>query len=461
MKKLLIVDNIRKNTAFLDNFNKNFYKGWDIIVIGNPFGNNVINFYSGSLTSLLKEVVNKQDVYSHFLIINSDSYFCTNYNLDLVTDVLTFPIITDQSNVENFSDVFQGNVSLRNNLKYKLIRIGVLTTENYINRAWPFQFINYIFIKKKILPIIVDYVFPFVDNNDPTWFKDYTFYKQQDEDRINEFTSKDTRFVKNYATGLQRFRSNGILKYTFRSIEKNLPFINKVHMLVAGPGQVPKWVDTKEVDIIYHEEFMPKDLLPTFSSSEIEMFLPKLPRVTEHFIYGNDDTLIMKKQILKYWFLNNKPVSFINVRPVKDTFAGDIFRRNDYLLVAPKDFPIIKDTCIDTQHCPEPYRLSLMQECYEKYEKEILSSCTRFREDNKNYNQYIWQGYNFFNNNLYLKKRKRLTMSLENINDSTNLQDYSTICVNDSNEYLYEDNLKLLLNKLQNIFPEKSKYEKD
>ena len=34
---------------------------------------------------------------------------------------------------------------------------------------------------------------------------------------------------------------------------------------------------------------MPQQCLPTFNSTTIEMFLPKIPDLAEHFIYGNDD----------------------------------------------------------------------------------------------------------------------------------------------------------------------------
>ena len=54
------------------------------------------------------------------------------------------------------------------------------------------------------------------------------------------------------------------------------------------------WINQENVNIVLHEMIIPQDLLPTFNSTTIEMFLPLIPDLAEHFIYGNDDIFVLK-----------------------------------------------------------------------------------------------------------------------------------------------------------------------
>ena len=121
----------------------------------------------------------------------------------------------------------------------------------------------------------IDYVFPYVNSNDSYWKHLYNI----------SLSGKESQFV----AGIQRFRDNGLLKYLFRSLEKYLPWVNQVHMIVMCDSQVPDWINREKVHLIYHSDFIPKKYLPAFSSNLIETFLPFLPLVEEKFIFGNDD----------------------------------------------------------------------------------------------------------------------------------------------------------------------------
>ena len=82
-------------------------------------------------------------------------------------------------------------------------------------------------------------------------------------------------------------------RYSLRSIEKFAPWILKV--FIVTNGQVPDWLDANhpKVQIIPHELIFPnKSVLPTFSSSAIEMNLHRIPGLSEHFIYFNDDVFL-------------------------------------------------------------------------------------------------------------------------------------------------------------------------
>ena len=92
----------------------------------------------------------------------------------------------------------------------------------------------------------------------------------------------------------ERFRDLfDLLKYSLRSLENYAPWINRVHLVTARP-QTPKWlnVESSKVRLHFHDEIIPKEYLPTFSSRSIESFLHLLPNLTEKFIYMNDDFLL-------------------------------------------------------------------------------------------------------------------------------------------------------------------------
>ena len=291
----------------------------------------------------------------------------------------------------------------------------------------------------------IDYVFPFVTSDDPYWKKLYT----------NSLSGKESK----YATAMTRFRDNGLLRYLFRSLEKYLPWINRVHMIVMSESQIPKWINRENVHIIYHSEFIPKEYLPTFSSSLIEAFLPFLPLVQEKFIYGNDDLIPCRFLSKNFFFRGNIPCYNINIRDFFTTAPGDNLRRNAYNLIFGKKQ---KQRVASTQHSTTSYRMSLIRNCFKKHKKSILNSLSKFRED-KNLNQYMYAFYQMIedtiiniqhNIGLYILKPK----NVEAIKKK-NFKQYDFICLNDETDMTEKDWYKIL-SKFQNLLPNKSKYEK-
>lgn len=301
---------------------------------------------------------------------------------------------------------------------------------------------DYTSLKLKVETSNIDFVFPYVNSDDENWQKLY-------KENVGNESS--------WAAGIERFRDSGTLKYLFRGIEKNLPWINKVHMLVASKSQVPSWINTNVVDIITHDQFIPKEYLPTFNSTAIEMFLPNL-NVSEKFIYSNDDLFPFKKLNEDYFFKGNLPSYQITLRRFLDTAPGDIIRRNCYNLITREK---VNNRVVTTQHGTISYRLSWIKECYKKYKEQILNSCTKFR-DNKNFNQYLYAFYQMFckviNNTekniaCYITNQKQIEKIL-----NSSFETFDFVCINDDNSTTKEE-WKKIINKLDKYFPVKSKYE--
>ena len=138
----------------------------------------------------------------------------------------------------------------------------------------------------------IDYVITYVDGSDPEWQREY---EKVSGKKINAEKS-------------ERFRSWDNLRYNLRAVEKNLPFIRKVHLVVSGPSQVPSWVNTDTVHVVYHKDIIPEKFLPVFCSTAIEMFLGFIPGLADNFIYANDDTFVAKTCKISDFFVDGKPV---------------------------------------------------------------------------------------------------------------------------------------------------------
>ena len=291
----------------------------------------------------------------------------------------------------------------------------------------------------------IDYVFPFVTTNDSYW--------------KHLFSASLSGKENDFSAGILRFRDNGLLKYLFRSLEKYLPWINKVHMIVMCDSQVPTWINREKVHIIYHSDFIPKQYLPTFSSSLIECFLPFLPLVEEKFIYGNDDLIPCKYLNKSFFFYGNIPCYNLNLRDFTNYYPGDSFRRNSYNIITGKKQ---EKRVVTTQHSTISYEISLLKNCFKKYKKEILNSLSKFREE-KNVNQYMYAFYQMVEDTILNIKYKIKFITVTNNNIKYVLdEDFKNndfICLNDDSKTT-EENWAKIISKFEKILPDKSKYEK-
>ncbi|SDU33675.1 stealth conserved region 3 domain-containing protein [Stappia sp. ES.058] len=133
---------------------------------------------------------------------------------------------------------------------------------------------------KTIRPSEIDVVYTWVDDMFPGY-----------AETLEQFAT--TR----HDTNPNRTRDNlEMLRYSLRSLERHVPFVRRVHLLTCRP-QVPEWLNTDHPDItvMHHDEIMAPEILPTFNSFAIISHLAKLPCVSEHFLYCEDDMLFLSK----------------------------------------------------------------------------------------------------------------------------------------------------------------------
>lgn len=126
----------------------------------------------------------------------------------------------------------------------------------------------------------IDLVIAYVNNNDLVWRKNYV-----------DFCSKNRLQEKIVEMLGARYGGLTFIYDQLKLVNKNMPWINKIYLLLSNKEQVIHSLLPQNVVCVYHNEFIPGQFLPTFNSTTIEMFLWNIPNLSEHFIYANDDML--------------------------------------------------------------------------------------------------------------------------------------------------------------------------
>lgn len=270
----------------------------------------------------------------------------------------------------------------------------------------------------------IDYVFPYVDNNDKEWQNIHNIYKGP---------------CKGESNTINRYRSWDNLIYVFRGIEKNLPFINKVHFIVMQDSQVPKWINRENVHIVYHKDYIPEKFLPTFNSCTLELFMNNIPELSEYYLYGNDDTFPILELYPNELYENGYPrirMSEYNLN-YHTRIEDESFNRqceNSYL-ISTQEFADIHKT-YRPAHTIIPIIKTSGLHLWKLYDTEFENSISMFRE-HKNINQYIYTNYKYAESNYKFthisNMCKYLNMkNIQNVVDEIKSQKSKILCINDA-----------------------------
>ncbi len=150
----------------------------------------------------------------------------------------------------------------------------------------------------------VDVVITWVDGNDPSWLAEKNRYLPE-ADRVYRS-----------ASDANRFQDWGTLPYLFRGIESFMPWVNRVFFVTWG--HLPPWLNTEyeKLRIVRHEDYIPEKYRPTFNSNAIELNFHRIPDLSEHFVYFNDDCFVIGPTQKKDFFRDEMPRTEPILRPV-------------------------------------------------------------------------------------------------------------------------------------------------
>ena len=291
----------------------------------------------------------------------------------------------------------------------------------------------------------MDVVITYVDGNDPLWKLDYEKYS-------------DVPVME------KRFRDWGTLKYLLRGVEKHMPFVSNVFLVVSHESQVPQWIDKNVVRVILHKDFIPETLLPTFNCNPIEMHLHNIEGLSEEYIYFNDDLFPVADSRPEDFYRDGKAVLGFS----RHLFAGGMFkqicRNSDRmargLLLMPGSLCFLRP-----QHSCQPMFKSICSKVYGELKEEILTSMTRTRTAS-NMNQYLYLDYAFYSGRMISERISCKHFSAA-VTSPSRLRRFirkpyrKFLCINDVRlgEQKFNQMQSAVIKAFEERFPQKSRFE--
>lgn len=330
----------------------------------------------------------------------------------------------------------------------------------------------------------VDFVVTWVDDTDEKWLKE----KEKYDSNYSE------------GNGDERYRDWNQLKYWFRSVEKYAPWVRKIHFVTYG--HYPEWlnVDHKKINLVKHEDFIPKKYLPTFSINPIELNFHRIKDLSECFIYFNDDMYLNRNTKKEDFFSGNSPKYFCGAIPIRHYSRKEYF---DYMLwnnigLVNDYFDITK--CLEKKpelwfgksnkkanryhrisfidnylygmnfpHLGSPMKKTTMEKVWSVFEKNLDETCqNRFRTP-LDYQQQIFHLWDILNGTFfpvnkdyfgcfYYDIKNQIDMIREDISEDKSLM----VCLNDSVS-IKKSEFEFVRSEIESIlrenYPEKSSYE--
>lgn len=315
----------------------------------------------------------------------------------------------------------------------------------------------------------IDLVYLWVDGNDAAWREKKLFWQKKYGNMTDD------------VAGECRFVSHDELKFSLRSVEMYMPWIN--HIFIVTDGQVPAWLNTDnpKISIVDHKQIMPADALPTFNSSAIEACLHNIPDLSEHFLFANDDMFVARPLEPDFFFApDGRPYVFLQLF---NSSHPCLYTKMVHRAQAKIKEKFGKDYPFAPHHNIDAYRLSDIKKCIETFAEDFRRTVyQRFREENT-FQRSIYGYYalatdagimvqnGLTDKRLSKQKRRQMKKNGEKSKIShvcTSPRNLFSIlcdlnpglfCVNDSDALLNEERCQIKWNLAQ-VFPYPSAFEK-
>ena len=314
---------------------------------------------------------------------------------------------------------------------------------------------------------MIDIVVTYVDDNS-NWREKFNYWKGRE-------TSSGKADINNrQAFGEERIRDWGTFKYWFRGIEKNMPWINKVFLVVQDESQVPKWLNrnNSKLKIVYHDEFIPNEILPVFNVVPILMYLSNIKDLGEYYLISDDDEFFLNPIKEDRFLRDGKPVHEDNRIPY-EYYSDEQLKTSDNVF-----FHILNNNLkLESKYMKEPvkygfYHLpdirkkSFNQKILKENYTEILESfkTSKFRHPS-NISATIFSDLLKICNEAYIDNSLYENCSYCCLKSNVNFDNYKNkdiVCFNDT-ELLdnYMETNKKLVAFLNEMLPNKCSFEKE
>lgn len=328
----------------------------------------------------------------------------------------------------------------------------------------------------------IDFVVPWVDGQDPAWL--------EQKKRYAAGSGEDARE--------ERFRDWNNLRYWFRGVERFAPWVGRIHFVTWG--HVPAWLNVShpKIHVVRHEDYIPAELLPVFSSHPIELLMHKIEGLSERFVYFNDDFFLINRVEESFFFRDGLPRDMLAFQPVtanpEDPVMSQICLNNSLALSRHFDkranvrkqpgkyfkagypplyffynlleltFPLF--TGFYTVHGPSPFLKGTFREVWEKEGELLRQTCGHHFRSREDVNQYLFREWQKLSGNFRpgnITGRFRY-YNVEDHNpallSTIRRQKADIICINDANRKIDFEGAKAeIIDAFEEIFPETSSYE--
>ncbi len=302
----------------------------------------------------------------------------------------------------------------------------------------------------------IDLVYLWVDGNDPKWLK------------------KKQLFMDKKINTVGRYQDNQELKYSLRSVEKHLPWIRKI--FIVTDNQIPAFLDTchPKIEIVYHSEIIPEKILPIYNSVIIEYFIYKIPDLSEHFLYANDDTFINTNLSPSFFFKDDIPIVRMTYSPLFKTEMqlkkALNLRTNNYRLSIENAYKLFEKKFnvfypVTPHHNIDAYLKSDYKAVVEDVFKEELEAnfLNRFRS-NTDIQRILFSYYALANKRgilTYVNRKESCRIRVHKTDYQKFIAKYNPnlFCLNDT-EHATDNDRAYIQPFLEKLYPVKAEFEK-
>lgn len=282
------------------------------------------------------------------------------------------------------------------------------------------------------MTIMTDAVITYVNSADPKW-----------QAKWRKAVEDNPMFCGQNISGA-RWRDFGTLPLLIRGIRRFMPFVRNIYVVVSGESQaeyVPKDVG---VIVVQDADIIPHQLLPTFNSTCIELFLYKIPGLSEQFIYFNDDMFPVGYMTERDFFVDGLPCLRVSPYDKYETLYAMHLANSMNAAAKVIGYERKGPATFRFSHTASPMLRSSWERLWKSIETDLMNSCTAFRT-RENINQEVVTYLHYLEGRYHKAKRKTAYVKAsERERISTLLKDgslYQVICINDNNSVEYTDEL--------------------
>nr|WP_309126180.1 stealth family protein [Kocuria sp.] len=308
----------------------------------------------------------------------------------------------------------------------------------------------------------IDMVFSWVDGSDPEYRRVRASYME--DAVVGEGDDHEARF-----------RQLDELKYALRSVHMFAPWVRRIW--IATDSGAPAWLaEHPRVRVVPSEEFFADtSVLPVYNSQAVEAQLHRIPELSEHYLYSNDDMFFGRPIGPALFFSPGGVTKFVEAttriglgegHPERSGFENAA-RVNRRLLW--ERFGRV--TTRHLQHCAAPLRRGVVEELEREFPREFeRTAASRFRAaDNISVTNSLYHYYALLTGRAVTQEAARTEYvdsttraGLKQMDRLLSRRDRDMFCLNDGSfpEVPAAERAERMTAFLERYFPVKAPWEK-